>query len=228
MSHTQDFNPRPPHEGRLRQSMMILSRFTFQSTPSSRRATQAIEQAYLCIPISIHALLTEGDMEISTMRLKQLNFNPRPPHGGRRTPLNKATLLSDISIHALLTEGDIARSVNSGTSFIFQSTPSSRRATRKQYGRKPVLLYFNPRPPHGGRLLTQQRHRAKPSFQSTPSSRRATTMIHFSVVPFFISIHALLTEGDVDRIVFNLTTYSISIHALLTEGDSKNDKFIFL
>ncbi len=101
----------------------------FQSTPSAWRATIMIRQLLPC---------TE-------------HFNPRPPHGGRldvtlsgsskprfqstpsawrATPeINFEVLDSTISIHALRMEGD------------------TRRGGRGANG-----WYFNPRPPHGGRL----------------------------------------------------------------------------
>ena len=84
-----------------------LAYIEFQSTPSLRRATQSTLQEAEATPISIHALLAEGDdarlvfedMEDgfqSTPSLRRAtkrttiytihshNFNPRPPCGGRR------------------------------------------------------------------------------------------------------------------------------------------------
>ena len=78
-------------------------------------------------------------------------FNPRPPHGGRQ---NRIYMVS----HEI----------------IFQSTPSSRRAT--------ILSVFP--------------SRTRTIFQSTPSSRRATYTAMLEVSKHYISIHALLTEGD--------------------------------
>ena len=62
---------------------------------------------------------------------------------------------------------------------LFQSTPSSRRATFWKVTATTTPAHFNPRPPHGGR---QDQYRL------------------FLHVPL-ISIHALLTEGDrlIDR-----------------------------
>ena len=66
--------------------VQILMAFTpsFQSTLSSRRATQARDQAEDAREISIHALLTESDPG-------------HPDQAGDQPP---------ISIHALLTESD--------------------------------------------------------------------------------------------------------------------------
>ena len=132
---------------------------------------------------------------------------------------------------------------------LFQSTPSSRRATFWKVTATTTPAHFNPRPPHGGRLGKVILSSRLYKFQSTPSSRRATFNMdkaefmgrHFNPRPphggrlnlhflssliDYISIHALLTEGDSRRccIIYHCL---ISIHALLTEGDSKNDKFIF-
>ena len=57
-----DFNPRPPHGGRLGAEERI--------SPATR--------------ISIHALLTEGDHIYETSNRTLADFNPRPPHGGRQ------------------------------------------------------------------------------------------------------------------------------------------------
>ena len=147
---------------------------------------------------------------------------------------------------------------------LFQSTPSLRRATfwkvtatttpahfnpRPPHGGRlqPILTswfyfrYFNPRPPHGGRRTLRALRAGRQVFQSTPSSRRATVNVwHINTIRK-ISIHALLTEGDISynailahHCIFQSTPSSrratgkalqfirqimISIHALLTEGD---------
>ena len=146
-----DFNPRPPRGGRLRgvlvhgadnvgfQSTPSARRATditkvsytsdiFQSTPSARRATRDQPLLGVAVKISIHALREEGDAVGLAAGLIDHDFNPRPPRGGRRSRRRPRTFL-----------------------FIFQSTPSARRATQR--GAIPPLLWydFNPRPPRGGR-----------------------------------------------------------------------------
>ena len=55
----------------------------FLSTPSSRRATAASAAPFGGLMISIHALLTEGDINVWKGDSERPNFYPRPPHGGR-------------------------------------------------------------------------------------------------------------------------------------------------
>ena len=68
-------------------NMSGASRFSslFQSTPSARRATQAIMQGVYNHIISIHALREEGDRSTGARWQSIPYFNPRPPRGGRRS-----------------------------------------------------------------------------------------------------------------------------------------------
>ena len=105
------------------------------------------------ISISIHALREEGDQTRPTRSMQSVHFYPRPPRGGRHetfarmcntmqflstpsarraTPATaQAVDAEDISIHALREEGDQSKPMRGGT-----------------------RLYFYPRPPRGGRLLS--------------------------------------------------------------------------
>ena len=174
------------------------------------------------IDISIHALLTEGDLPAECFQAGHPDFNPRPPHGGRRlsmymgrlpmdfnprpphggrlipkaleaglsifqsTPSSRRATPAedltrgkfDISIHALLTEGDGSSLMAVIRLSKFQSTPSSRRATRSGCRSTGFSHYFNPRPPHGGRPTG-----CGPNWRGS-----------------CISIHALLTEGDMKKL----------------------------
>ena len=132
---------------------MKITKEIFQSTPSARRATAESGNAKTGQQISIHALREEGD--------------------NRHEPAN---INGTISIHALREEGDreLATSIIKNTKF--QSTPSARRATLALSAGTANSLYFNPRPPRGGRLPPQPPRLPKR----------------------FISIHALREEGDWD------------------------------
>ena len=103
--------------------------------------------------ISIHALPAEGDAGW----------------------LNPDTGVVTISIHALPAEGDINQGQHVSGGWLFQSTPSPRRATRPSPPRNVGKIYFNPRPPRGGRLLKKIIGCLLLEFQSTPSPRRATS-----------------------------------------------------
>ena len=123
------FNPRPPRGGRRIFVVMPLkvvsisihalreegdgNRFLgfglhilFQSTPSARRATIAVPGLVHAVIISIHALREEGDRKLFEAVCCSTNFNPRPPRGGRPT--------TPVTVRCI---------------FLFQSTPSARRAT---------------------------------------------------------------------------------------------------
>ena len=122
----------------------------FQSTPSAWRETILNCRRIEHDDISIHSLRMEGDSTLFAPVLPSHHFNPLPPHGGR--------LLLTISFC-------IAAA--------FQSTPSAWRETQGERhsgqcghisihslrmegdGRTchalPILRYFNPLPPHGGR-----------------------------------------------------------------------------
>ena len=78
-----NFNPRPPRGGRPELSGVRVRAKTFQSTPSSRRATSLVSLCALRDSISIHALLAEGDKSRIQLVLASNDFNPRPPRGGR-------------------------------------------------------------------------------------------------------------------------------------------------
>ena len=149
--------------------------------------------------ISIHALRTEGDTD--------------------SLPRSRPIKTQHISIHALRTEGDVSDFHRVITLQQFLSTPSVRRATKSGCDKVLVLTDFYPRPPYGGRpamcrcfpamsqfLSTPSVRRATQhdqqetehdnQFLSTPSVRRATSVKDGRTERFWISIHALRTEGD--------------------------------
>ena len=103
------------------------------------------------------------------------DFNPRPPRGERRK-------LADINYLA----------------FLFQSTPSARRATSNV-----VRIVWS-------RL-----------FQSTPSARRATLRPNVLKWSCRISIHALREESDGSFCTPRIAQWKISIHALREESDKE-------
>ena len=81
-----------------------------------------------------------------------------------------------ISIHALREEGDRTKYRMWSTSLIFLSTPSARRATCQAGSLGRSAVYFYPRPPRGGRPVSDVELRRQNGFLSTPSARRATEL----------------------------------------------------
>ena len=104
--------------------------FVFQSTPSAWRETGYLESAQLHLYISIHSLRMEGD------DAREIYID---------TP-------KDISIHSLRMEGDTVDFAFLKASQSFQSTPSAWRETTLISRQSRFAQYFNPLPPHGGRL----------------------------------------------------------------------------
>ena len=102
-----------------------------------------------------------------------------------------------ISIHSLHTEGDVGSECSQS-----------------------LHCYFNPLPPHGGRLWWAVLTQTEVIFQSTPSTRRETSHKPRGLHRPDISIHSLHTEGDRPGTETTGRT-TISIHSLHTEGDRK-------
>ena len=124
----------------------------FLSTPSARRATDAIERRLQGLEISIHALREEGDAGAGDLGGVESLFLSTPS-ARRATPEVYARRVRDrISIHALREEGD--------------------RGTR---ARVAGIVDFYPRPPRGGRPHDLAGLREVGVFLSTPSARRATS-----------------------------------------------------
>ena len=128
-----DFNPLPPHGGRPFFIIFLPYPLKFQSTPSTRRETHLVKVSLYCCLISIHSLHTEGDACSGSCA------------GG-----------FVISIHSLHTEGDEGGSREKLPSILFQSTPSTRRETDMQWYLVRIHRHFNPLPPHGGRPVTEK------------------------------------------------------------------------
>ena len=146
--------------------------------------------------ISIHALREEGDHLAAAVANELINFNPRPPRGGRPPLAAPATARSWYFNPRPPRGGRPNTRCGAMAGRRFQSTPSARRATTGQGTAeacrlisihalreegdplRPSLpafaLYFNPRPPRGGRLMASSLADRRWRFQSTPSARRAT------------------------------------------------------
>ena len=105
-----------------------------------------------------------------------VHFNPRPPRGGRQQGRLTMRVLYRISIHALHGEGDCSRLCASA------KQPISIHALHGEGDLRfgifhSSIIYFNPRPPRGGRLPHGFSAVRGDEFQSTPSTGRATASL---------------------------------------------------
>ena len=178
--------------------------------------------------ISIHSLRMEGDHPDIPGAEDTRHFNPLPPHGGRLTRSSFCAIIirfqstpsawretckyiavrryGSISIHSLRMEGDPCYGYCKFAVGTFQSTPSAWRETAGFRCFQGGKTYFNPLPPHGGRL--------KKVVSGDPVN--------------VISIHSLRMEGDSDNWDADQMEMFISIHSLRMEGDFLIVIFFFL
>ena len=90
----------------------------------------------------------------------------------------------------------------------FQSTPPARGATKNFQVTFTHFLYFNPRPPRGGRLRCHCRGRKRRNFNPRPPrGGRLKTIYQTSGQPY-ISIHAPREGGDEIYPTFMMTLIS--------------------
>ena len=151
----------------------------FQSTPSAWRETIMYFVSKMEKLISIHSLRMEGDHIFESVLCEISNFNPLPPHGGR--PYGSRVIQCPLNFNPLPPHGGRRKTTcGMSTQAAFQSTPSAWRETARQqihaflavqfqstpsawretwppHMCRVVLPYFNPLPPHGGRLRLFQR-----------------------------------------------------------------------
>ncbi len=192
----QYFYPRPPRGGRQKRIAEMEDAVQFLSTPSARRATEALSNTQIIKAISIHALREEGDLSRGRPRKVLIDFYPRPPRGGRPVDGADGGVETLISIHALREEGDGKENAINGAWMQI-----SIHALREEgdLGARSIHahhIHFYPRPPRGGRPA-------------------AVTAVGSMLV---ISIHALREEGDAAATAAAFAAM-ISIHALREEGD---------
>ena len=146
-------------------------------------------------------------------------FNPRPPCGGRPEHGTSPELLTIISIHAPRVGGDPVTAFFRVWSWLFQSTPPVWGATPGYPEQRRSHLYFNPRPPCGGRhnkdltegflyrisihaprvggdRSTSPPPWARSNFNPRPPCGGRRAPGHSLDVPVQISIHAPRVGGD--------------------------------
>ena len=183
-------------EGDLPKTRTSAPTIPFQSTPSVGRATLSPCKIPCRTSISIHALRGEGDARRSYHGNDNYNFNPRPPWGGRLLGFFMRTRLKIFQSTPSVGRATQNKIIASFTRPKFQSTPSVGRATKRKQPNQSSTdisihalrgegdcpdwqhtdpqIYFNPRPPWGGRHSRFCGVVRYPIFQSTPSVGRAT------------------------------------------------------
>ena len=122
-----DFNPRPPRGGRRDDPAGRLGDVVFQSTPPARGATTKFG-LWQPMPLFQSTPPARGATMQQPMSQPVQQFQSTPPARG-------ATILGS----------------NSWNFLLFQSTPPARGATLSLCLLNAASLYFNPRPPRGGR-----------------------------------------------------------------------------
>ena len=169
-----NFNPRPPRGGRRKPTIWFRDSSIFQSTPPARGATCLAMERRDCKAISIHAPREGGDLTIKRHSINAV-FQSTPHARGATLPKRSCSSLT-----------------------VFQSTPPARGATLLLRRCRGILaisihapreggdvgvaaegmyrIYFNPRPPRGGRLIFRRQVDEWLAFQSTPPARGATSL----------------------------------------------------
>ena len=128
------FNPLPPHGGRRASSASLIAAMSFQSTPSTRRETLS---------------------DLPTIR--GIAFQSTPSTR-RETPCYGYCKFAVGTFQSTpSTRRETCHRLGTGSIKAFQSTPSTRRETRHSLISFIRNSYFNPLPPHGGRLRRRMR-----------------------------------------------------------------------
>ena len=161
-----DFNPRPPHGGRHRDDV-----------PEAE-----------VHDTSIHALHMEGDSLLGLLQQCVKNFNPRPLQTGGDIDKRVDKPVTTISIHVLQAEGDI-NETNNVTMLNISIRTLHMKGDVEWSGHIHPEGYFNPHPPHGGRLVVLHHQRPR-----RPNSIRALRM-ESDFYPDRIAQHAIIFQS---------------------------------
>ena len=106
------------------------------------------------LKISIHSLRMEGDIVSRCSPSSScISIHSLRMEGDNNLFRRRCDVF--ISIHSLRMEGDPLSSVSARISNVFQSTPSAWRETSVICYQSFLTYYFNPLPPHGGRLFQE-------------------------------------------------------------------------
>ena len=166
------FNPRSPHGERLGTQSRTSCDCRFQSTLPARGATRGCRKPVRMVDISIHAPRTGSDTGSASAWAQTVRFQSTLPARGATTVCWTSTARA-LFQSTLPARGATGGGVLLVSLEIFQSTLPARGATTTE----PFSRYspdFNPRSPHGERLLPGVRLGQASGFQSTLPARGAT------------------------------------------------------
>ena len=148
----QDFYPRSPCGERLMEEDFSGYDDAFLSTLSLRRATERVDLLLVSLAFLSTLSLRRATAAASTGLRASRDFYPRSPCGERPRIFCFIRVFSPISIHALLAESDLVVFAVAVLCYIFLSTLSLRRATRRNMPARRGHRDFYPRSPCGERL----------------------------------------------------------------------------
>ena len=146
-----DFNPRPPCGGRLSDPV---TRVNFYYTISIHGPRVGADEGPARVAgtthISIHGPRVGADEGRRRWTYRRRNFNPRPPCGGRPSLIAECRVKQRFQSTAPVW-GPTSTATTAPAPPLFQSTAPVWGPTRRVLRGFQPGLYFNPRPPCGGR-----------------------------------------------------------------------------
>ena len=215
----KDFNPLPPHGGRLHHFESERRRFDISIHSLRMEGDGGLGMKHTAATyISIHSLRMEGDCVFVVIYKLMLYFNPLPPHGGRQSVVSDRST-APRHFNPLPPHGGRLFPAGCTKSELYFNPLPPHGGRPINFVRRLLITDFNPLPPHGGRLpINIKWYRCFP-FQSTPSAWRETTLIIMfsgSIMDF----NPLPPHGGRQTASMNAFCHSIiSIHSLRMEGD---------
>ena len=157
----KNFNPRSPHGERLSTHTANSPDVTISIHAPRTGSDEHLRRYIILCDISIHAPRTGSDDAIIDYQSAGFtDFNPRSPHGERHSLLTGLQSENEISIHAPRTGSDNQTFLLVNVTCRFQSTLPARGATPGDCDSVSCYFDFNPRSPHGERLLVHQDNHA--------------------------------------------------------------------
>ena len=158
---------------------------------------------------------------LSASLIVLLNFNPHLPRGRWLNDRYNGNLSDFISIHTFLAEGDQDTKLRTTLSYIFQSTPSSRKVTflhRRWHSLS--LISIHTFLAEGDVATIGVSTVMTDVFQSTPSSRKVTNYLYrYFASWFYFNPHLPRGRWRSRSNARQRKQALISIHTFLAEGD---------